>query len=103
MKTCGDGTVVDHTDRNPLNNQSTNLRRISHTQNMQNRRKNANNTTGYTGVVRGKSGRWSAVLSVNGKNRYFGVYDNILDAARARDKAAKLHRGEFAVLNFPDE
>ncbi len=45
-----EGYEVDHKDRNSLNNQISNLRLVTHAENMCNISKSKNNTSGYIGV-----------------------------------------------------
>lgn len=57
------------------------------------------NTSGYLGVS--KCGRkWLAEISPNRQKLRLGRFENIEDAARAYDEAAKIHYGEKAKLNF---
>jgi hypothetical protein len=81
-----EGYVVDHIDRNPLNNQKSNLRFISQSANCVNsKRKNA---SGYRGVVWCKDrGRWRAQIKHGGYNHFLGYFDQLEDAARASEKA----------------
>ena len=61
--------VVDHIDRNPLNNNITNLRMVPFKVNARNRLKLSRNTSGTTGVSRRLSRntyRWVAYISIDG-------------------------------------
>lgn len=101
-----DGSQVDHIDRNPLNNRRANLRVCTAAQNVMNVPYRAHAEIKYKGVTRRKdrrSGRYRACIRVNDKPIHIGYYDTPEDAARAYDDAARLHFGEFAWINFPDE
>lgn len=92
---------VDHCDMNGLNNCRSNLRTATHQQNQRNRKKYSRNTTGYKGVFRNpKTRRWRAMITVNGKCVHIGYFDDIIDAAKAYDAAARIHHGAFARTNF---
>lgn len=98
-----DGMEVDHKDLDPLNNTRLNLRVAPHISNTWNRRRNSRNTSGYKGVSLRKTKRhgdkWGAFITVNGKVLYLGSYTDKRDAARAYNKAAREHFGEFARVN----
>lgn len=95
------GAVVDHIDGNGLNNQRSNLRVCSLSQNQRNSRKQCNNTSGYKGVSWHKGRRmWQAQIVVNNKKVYLGAYDYVTDAALAYNAGAIKYFGEFARLNI---
>lgn len=89
---------VDHFDHNKLNNQRTNLRLCTNSQNCQNRISQRGSSQ-YKGV-RWNKNRWMARIGINGKLIYLGLFINEVKAAKAYDKAAKESFGEFAYLNF---
>lgn len=93
---------VDHADGNGLNNQKSNLRACTPSQNSQNKKKDHNSLSKFKGVhPNTKNCRFRATIRINGTIKNLGVYKTEKDAAIAYDKAAKKHFGEFARLNFP--
>lgn len=92
--------IADHKDGNGLNNQRTNLRAVTLSQNASNRRSKLNGTSKYLGVNwHKKEKRWNASIRKNGKLVCLGGFSKEEDAALAYNTGAlKLH-GEFANLN----
>ncbi len=98
------GQEPDHIDRDIHNNQKSNLRAATPSQNKANRRMFKNNTSGYRGVsLHNRDLVWESKITVNGKPKYLGRHKTIEEAAIAYDKAALVHFGEFANTNFPRE
>jgi hypothetical protein len=97
------GMCIDHINNNGLDNRKANLRLATPAQNARNRRKTAAKTySKYKGVsYHAGQRKWSAAIRVNGQYKYFGLFKNEIDAAKAYDRAARKHHKEFAVLNFP--
>ena len=90
-----DPTVqVDHKDRNGLHNYRSNIRVATHSQNMMNRGKQRNNTSGEPGV-RWTEERWRAEIKVNGKGYYLGQFRSKAQAIKARREAAVKFFGKF--------
>jgi len=97
------GFVIDHINRNGLDNRSANLRLATVAQNAQNARKRKNRS-GYKGVwlaklVNGKP-KWRAAIWHNNKRIYLGYFDSPKQAAKAYDTAAKKHHAQFANPNL---
>jgi hypothetical protein len=97
--------LVDHRDRDPMNNRRSNLRLCSWNQNSQNRTKRRNCTSTYKGVhLHSKTKRlcWRSSFCLDGDIKFLGLFETEIEAALAYDEAAKTHYGEFAALNFPE-
>lgn len=93
---------VDHKDRNGLNNQKSNLRICSGSQNLGNTGLRKNNTSGFKGVsLRSDHKKWRSNISFHKKVIHLGAFETKELAAKAYDEAAKKSFGEFAWLNFP--
>lgn len=95
------GMDVDHKDLDTLNNQRSNLRNCSRSENMANQVR-VESSSGYKGVTRDRArNKWKTQLMFHGKNIFQERFDDKVDAAKAYDKAAIEYFGEFANLNFP--
>ena len=80
------GQVAHHEDHNPLNNRRGNLRNCRPQENQHNRRR-ARNQSGFVGVhPYGK--KWRAEIHSGGKLVYSQVFDDKVEAAKARDRKA---------------
>jgi hypothetical protein len=99
--------LIDHADRDVLNNTSENLRRCTHQENSQNRSKSQNGdlTSQYYHVhwcaTRGK---WRAEVetgrAAGDRQRRVSYHDREVDAALAADRYAQELHKQFASLNF---
>lgn len=95
------GMDVDHINGNGLDNRRENLRVCTHAENLRNKIKSINNTSGYKGVWFNKVGKkWIVHLYFDGKNHHIGQFDTKEDAAMAYDISAINKFGEFAKTNF---
>jgi hypothetical protein len=93
----GDPRVVDHRDGDLLNNRRANLRVCTDTENKRNRRRHANNRSGFKGVSwAARENKWRAEIRVDGKLIFLGYHASPVVAHGAYREAAVKHFGEFA-------
>ncbi len=95
------GMVVDHINGNGLDNREDNMRNCTQLQNSQNNRR-AGGKSKFKGVFP-RGVKWQAAIQHNGKALYLGLFDDEIEAAKARDRKTYELAGEFAYLNFPGE
>lgn len=97
------GVLIDHKNRNSLDNTRKNLRLATVSQNGGNRKAHGQGSI-YKGVVYiPKSETYQVRIACQKKRIFLGYFENELDAAKAYDRSAKRLFGEFAKLNFPEE
>lgn len=98
--------LVDHRDRDPLNNQRNNLRVCNHSKNQANKvmtPKTSKFLGVHTTTVNHPYGVYKyfrAAIAIKGKTKNLGNFKDEEKAARAYDEAARKEYGEFANLNF---
>lgn len=95
--------VVDHKDRDGLNNQKLNLRIATLSQNSGNRISTYNSESKYLGVSYKRSGKRIKRWRARYKDIFLGHFLTEEEAARAYDKKAIEVYGEFANLNFKED
>ena len=96
-----DGMVVDHKNRNGIDNRPDNLRVCTPAQNEYNKAPRGKRSR-FKGVYP-DGDKWYAVIKHKGETYYLGTFDDEIAAAKARDRKAYELEGEFAYLNFPEE
>lgn len=92
--------VIDHKNRNKLDNRLLNLRFASYSQNSQNKpatRKKSSSK--YKGVHKTASGKWQPMIWTNRKNIGFGSYETEEEAALVYNAKALELFGPDAYLN----
>jgi hypothetical protein len=100
LSSIGENMVVDHINRNPLDNRITNLRIVNRTFNNINSGKRSTNSSGYKGVIYSKADRkWRAVCQKN----HLGSFDSPEEAALAYNKYVISKFGEDIYLNSIEE
>ena len=94
------GMYVDHINGDTLDNRRRNLRLCSNSENMRNRGKNTNNTSGYKGVSFSKErNMWESKIIHQYKTYHLGYFNTKEKAARAYNRGAKKYHGKFAMKN----
>lgn len=89
--------VIDHKDRNKLNNQKSNLRLCSRSENQWNSSKRRNNKSGITGVFWNNDKlKWEATVTQFNKRLFLGRFDSKSEAGEVYKNWIKKNRGEFA-------
>lgn len=79
---------IDHINGDPSDNRVVNLRECNQTENHQNKIKQKNNSSGYTGVYYHKGAKkWMSYININGKRKHLGLFDNLHSAHEAYLKA----------------
>lgn len=97
------GKGIDHVDNNGLNNQKSNLRFCTVSENAMNNRKQENTSSVYKGVTFEKRvKKWKATIQINGKSFYLGHFTSEVEAAKAYNAKAIALFCEFANLNIID-
>ena len=93
---------VDHIDTNRLNNDLSNLRWASLSQNQCNRNKQVTKTSSkYKGVYWNKKmQKWRAQVSFEGKQYYLGCFTSEIEAALSYNQSALKFFKQFAKLNI---
>lgn len=88
---------LDHVNGDKTDNRIENLRKASRSENLCNVRKTKRNTSGYKNVTFHKeSNKWRVVVSVDGKNKSFGLYEDIELADLVAIEARNKFHGQFA-------
>ena len=92
------GMVIDHINRNKLDNRRENLREVSYSLNSANRsrRKSVKENRPYPGVRRvrnkktgGTYNTWEVTIKLKGKFQYTGYFNNVDDAIKKEKRARK--------------
>lgn len=94
------GKLVDHRNRNGLDNRKRNLRVCDKGQNLQNRGPQKNSKSGLKGVswcARDKV--WTVSICSEGRIVRLGYFDCPNEGVKAYNRAARRLHGKFAFLN----
>lgn len=90
------GTIVDHKNRNGLDNRKSNLRLCNYSENAINSKIFRHNTSGFKGVRWNKTRRkWEAQIMIKQKHIHLGRFDSIKNALNARKEAEQYYFKNF--------
>lgn len=95
------GTVIDHINRNKLDNRKTNIRFCTVAQNGWNRGCASHNTSGFKGVYRDarrNQHQWFIKLVVNKQPLYLGSFNTPEEAYSVYKKKITEIHGDFAMI-----
>jgi len=97
--------IIDHINRNPLDNRKKNLRKGTRSQNSANRMKiklfnNKPTSSIYKGVFKFNNNKFLSYIKFKGNKIDLGYFKNEKDAAKEYNKHAKKLFGKFSVLNI---
>lgn len=99
-----EGMIVDHKNRNKLDNTREGLRICTQQENTRNAGKIQGTYSRFKGVsYRKERDKYFGQVYCEGEQYYLGLYADEIDAARAYDLTAVALFGEFARINFPEE
>lgn len=88
--------LVDHIDRNGLNNQRGNLRTATNQQNQWNAAKHKDSPQGIKGVRLTRYKTWMVTIKHQGKRTYLGTYKTKVEAENVATAFRQKHHGVFA-------
>jgi hypothetical protein len=98
-----DDQMVDHINGDRLDNRRENFRLATNAQNQANVPKRPGTTSRYKGVSwHAFSGRWQARISIDGKQKHLGYFQDEAEDGRMYDVFARKQFGLYAHLNFPE-
>lgn len=91
------GFLTDHINGNKLDNRKANLRTVTQKENAMNRSKRSDNLTSiFKGVSWDRvNGKWIVLVS----KKYYGRYEDEIEAAKTYNKIASRLFGAYAKLN----
>ena len=92
-----EGCEIDHINRNPFDNRKSNLRVVTHQENMMNLSLMPSNKSGVSGVrYKKQENKWCSTLTYNGNRIFLGYFIDKEEAIKARLIAEKKYYGDFA-------
>lgn len=89
-------TMIDHIDGDRSNNRISNLREVSHAENMYNSKVRSDNKSGIRCVSWNKrNNKWEVRVKVDGKLKNYGYYADIDEATKVAELVRKTHHTAY--------
>lgn len=87
LETLSNELVIDHIDRNGLNNSKENLRLVTQQVNTLNAKLQKNNTSGVAGVQwYARNNKWGVRIPIGrGRRKFIGLFESFEEACNARE------------------
>ena len=93
------GEIVDHINHDTLNNQKSNLRICTNSENRKNSNTRCDSVSGIKGIYWDKRrNKWQSHIKINGKHKHLGFFERQEDAYAVYCEAVKNLHGEFACF-----
>lgn len=93
--------IVDHIDRNKQNNNVSNLRWATYSENSMNSKINTRNTSGFKCISYVESRKkWQVIIDANKKRHFIGYYDTLEQAVAAWNESAPIYYKEFQPIGI---
>jgi hypothetical protein len=90
------GMIVDHINRDRLDNRKANLRICGLRENNRNTGISPKNTSGYKGVsFIPKNRKWRAYIHIEGRQKHLGIFETAEEAAQSYETAAAQYFGVY--------
>lgn len=90
------GKVVDHINRDKLDNRKKNLRFCTQKENARNISVSKNSVSQILGIRKTAHGKYNVRIVADGKEHHIGNFDTIEEAILARENAETQYHGDFA-------
>jgi hypothetical protein len=88
---------IDHIDGDTTNNNPSNLRPATPSENMINRKHQKNNKSGFRGVDwMPRQMQWRAQIHKNGNKIYLGIRKQLSEAVKLRTDAEEVYHGQYS-------
>jgi hypothetical protein len=96
LLSCPEDKEIDHINRNTLDNRKSNLRCVTHSQNLMNTGMRKDNKSGHRGVSWfERDSKWEVKIQLDGKRKRIGYFTDFVLACDAYDKKAQELFGEY--------